>query len=361
MAKVSIIVPVYKVEQYLEKCVDSLREQTLSDIEIILVDDGSPDRCPEICDNYARIDKRIKVIHKQNGGLGLARNSGIEIATGEFIAFLDSDDYVDKEIYQCLYDHATKNNLDICYCDVINFDYKDNRVLYPRTKPATIYEGKDEVFLFSSYILAASKSDDSRVFYPNMSWNAIYKGVIIRNNEIRFKSERVYVSEDVLFHLESLIYFKKIGWFDAPLVYHYMSNANSLTNTIRPQKIQAALNMIKIVIDESRELYPNFSAMDEAAASYIIKLINDISISIASLILNPFKRFSFLKEFLIGAYNIVSEPISFIDGIHKSKTNVALNKWAYGKLIQSILYYNSSCLIKRIKLATKKILHINQN
>ena len=101
--KVSIIVPVYKVEQYLDSCVHSLLNQTLKDIEIILVDDGSPDKCPIICDLYAQKDTRVKVIHKTNEGLGMARNSGIEFATGEYITFCDSDDYVDLETYETVY------------------------------------------------------------------------------------------------------------------------------------------------------------------------------------------------------------------------------------------------------------------
>ena len=100
---VSIIVPIYNVEPYLDRCIQSLINQTLENIEIILVDDESPDNCPQMCDAYAKQDRRIKVIHKKNGGLGLARNSGLEIATGEFVAFVDSDDYVDIAMYQNLY------------------------------------------------------------------------------------------------------------------------------------------------------------------------------------------------------------------------------------------------------------------
>ena len=111
--KVSIIVPVYGVELYLDRCLQSLLRQTLKDIEIILVDDGSPDRCPQMCDVYALKDCRIKVIHKNNSGLGEARNSGLEIATGEYIAFVDSDDYVENNMYECLYDIATNEKCDI--------------------------------------------------------------------------------------------------------------------------------------------------------------------------------------------------------------------------------------------------------
>lgn len=101
-SKISIIVPVYKVEQYLERCVKSLINQTYKNIEIILVDDGSPDQCPKMCDDYASEDSRIKVIHKKNGGLSDARNAGLDAATGEFIAFVDSDDWVEIDFIETL-------------------------------------------------------------------------------------------------------------------------------------------------------------------------------------------------------------------------------------------------------------------
>ncbi len=98
MAKISVIVPVYKVEKYIHKCVDSILNQTFSEIEVILVDDGTPDRCGEICDMYAQQDSRVKVIHKENGGLSDARNAGMPYATGEYLIFIDSDDYIELDI-----------------------------------------------------------------------------------------------------------------------------------------------------------------------------------------------------------------------------------------------------------------------
>lgn len=111
--KISIIVPVYKVEQYLERCVNSLTNQTYKNIEIILVDDGSPDQCPQMCDGYAGEDSRIKVIHKKNGGLSDARNAGLDAATGEYIAFVDSDDWVEPDFIEQLYVNAKKEDADI--------------------------------------------------------------------------------------------------------------------------------------------------------------------------------------------------------------------------------------------------------
>ncbi len=126
MPLISIIVPVYKVEKYLAKCVDSIIVQTYENIEIILVDDGSPDKCPEICDKYAENDSRIKVLHKKNGGLSDARNEGIKIAKGEYIGFVDSDDYIHPQMYEKLYDAISDCDADVSICSCYRTDENDN-------------------------------------------------------------------------------------------------------------------------------------------------------------------------------------------------------------------------------------------
>ena len=127
LPKVSIIVPIYKVEKYLNRCIDSILNQTYKNIEVILVDDGSPDRCGAICDNYSKIDKRIKVIHKKNEGLAEARNAGIKIATGEYISFVDSDDFINKNMYKVLYENAIKYDADISMCQ-FKYIYPDDMI-----------------------------------------------------------------------------------------------------------------------------------------------------------------------------------------------------------------------------------------
>lgn len=111
--KISIIVPVYKAEPYLRKCIDSILNQTFKDFELILVDDGSPDRCGEICDEYALKDSRIKIIHKENSGRSSARNVGLDIAQGEYIGFVDSDDWIEPDMYEVLYSKAKIESADI--------------------------------------------------------------------------------------------------------------------------------------------------------------------------------------------------------------------------------------------------------
>ena len=117
-AKVSIIVPVYKVERYLDKCISSIVNQTYTNLEIILVDDGSPDQCPQMCDAWAEKDARIRVIHKKNGGLSDARNAGMAVATGELMTFVDSDDWITPDLYTHLYRRLTEDHSDISACGV---------------------------------------------------------------------------------------------------------------------------------------------------------------------------------------------------------------------------------------------------
>lgn len=121
MSTISVIVPVYKVEKYLPQCIDSILAQTYKDFELILIDDGSPDNCGKMCDEYAQRDARVRVIHQKNGGLSAARNAGIDMAKGEYIAFVDSDDYVSEEYLEKLYNCLVYNNADISICDKIEF------------------------------------------------------------------------------------------------------------------------------------------------------------------------------------------------------------------------------------------------
>lgn len=137
---ITVIIPCYKVEQYLPKCINSVLTQTYTNLEIILVDDGSPDNCGNICDNYAQKDSRIKVIHKTNGGLSDARNKGIDIAHGEYITFIDSDDYVSNDYIEVLYNLLKENNaqMSIClpYCisemneTIIRINNKNKKIIF---------------------------------------------------------------------------------------------------------------------------------------------------------------------------------------------------------------------------------------
>ncbi|MBC8578959.1 glycosyltransferase family 2 protein [Zhenhengia yiwuensis] len=183
MPKVSIIVPIYNVQQYLAKCIDSLLEQTLQEIEIILVDDGATDKSPEICDTYDLKDHRIKVIHKTNGGLSDARNMGIEVAQGEYIAFLDSDDWVEPNFYEYLYSLAKKEDADIAQCDYIEVYAEDIQIDFRQHIKETIHTGAEALGLLfgKEYVKTV------------VVWNKLYRRNLF--DEIRFPKGKVHEDE----------------------------------------------------------------------------------------------------------------------------------------------------------------------
>lgn len=232
--KVSIIVPIYNVEKYLDRCIQSLVNQTLNDIEIILVDDGSPDNCPQMCDEYAQKDNRIKVIHKQNAGLGYARNSGLDVAIGEYVAFVDSDDYVDTAMYETLYERANKTNADATFCgfntEVAKGVWHESR----EVEQDQLWEGND-VKEFMYNMIASGKGVRQERLYQMSVWHAIYKREIIANNKLAFPSEREVVSEDIPFQVDFLKNANKVLYLNMHF-YYYCLNGSSLTATFKKEK-----------------------------------------------------------------------------------------------------------------------------
>lgn len=240
MPKVSIIVPIYDVEKYLDRCMQTLLNQTLKDIEIILVDDGSPDRCPQMCDEYAKKDSRVKVVHKKNGGLGYARNSGLDVATGEYVAFVDSDDYTSVEAYEVLYNKAKDTDADIVYAGFImqNSDgTESNCFMLDHT-----WEGK-EITAFLQSMIFDTKPDIDTIWMS--VWNGLYKRDLIERNKIRFFSEREYLSEDILFHTMLIPLCKKIVCIPQTF-YHYCYNGTSLTHSsFNVRKIECNIRLFE--------------------------------------------------------------------------------------------------------------------
>ncbi len=241
---ISIIVPVYKVERYLSQCIDSIINQTYTNLEIILVDDGSPDNCGMICDEYARLDNRIKVIHKENGGLSSARNAGLDIATGEYIGFVDSDDYIDDLLVSETINIIKKENVDLVkfgyYKEGKHFKIKNNFVL-PTNKPidSTGEEVRNNIF----------KTDNLCT-----CWGNIYKANIAK--KIMFDNS-ISVGEDFLYVTNYLTKCNKIYISDKHY-YHYIINQNSLTHKFDMQKsIFKTSEAIKANIEVEKLIFGN--------------------------------------------------------------------------------------------------------
>lgn len=214
---ISIIVPVYKVEKYLEKCIDSIVRQNYSNIEVILVDDGSPDNCGEICESWMKKDNRIRVFHKKNGGLSDARNCGIEHSKGEYITFVDSDDYISEDYIMKLYYFLVENNADISVCntDIVFEDsnaneVKDANIMIKRYDPDSAFEN----MLYE-------------IDLTNSAWGKLYKRKLW--NGIRFPVNKLY--ED-MFVTYKLFYKAKNIIYVSEKLYHYLVRSDSILGTV---------------------------------------------------------------------------------------------------------------------------------
>lgn len=209
--QVSVIVPIYNIDSYVRRCIDSLLKQSMRDIEIILIDDGSIDRCGEICDEYAALDERIRVIHQTNRGLSDARNAGIDVANGEYIMFVDGDDWVEQEFCLIPYSVAT------CYdSDLVIFQYTHNSII----------EKKE---LLEGLILQLSKDQAVRYIFQNhgaMAWNKLYRRSLLEN--IRFKSGRFY--EDGPFVIDIIQKMKQVFLVEK-ILYHACYRKDSITHS----------------------------------------------------------------------------------------------------------------------------------
>lgn len=229
---ISVIVPVYNVEKYLERCIDSLLSQTYKNLEIILVDDGSTDNSGQICDKYGECDKRIVVIHKENGGLSSARNEGINCSNGEYIGFIDSDDWVDERMYEVLLCNLIKYDADISDIDSITIDHYETIVNKP--EKIAVKDGQDmlrDYFILDKYSVCRK----------------LYKREVIGN--VRFPVGKI--NEDICTNFRFLKNAKRLVK-SSLIMYYYFSNPNSITGTVFKEKDFDLLDACSELIEETK-------------------------------------------------------------------------------------------------------------
>lgn len=219
---ISVIVPIYNVEKYIRKCVDSILKQTYKNIEVILVDDGSNDECGKIIDEYKKMNGRIRVIHKENGGLSDARNCGMKYSTGKFLLFIDSDDWIDSEMVKKLYDNIKKYNADISICEFIEEDEEGKELSKKK------YDEK--ILLFSSK--EAIKDLIIQKNITNHAWNKLYKKEVFDNTEY----PKGQLMEDVSTTYKLIENSKQIVYQNIAL-YHYIQRNKSILGNITPKRI----------------------------------------------------------------------------------------------------------------------------
>ncbi len=246
--KVSVIIPVYKAEAYLQRCVASVTAQTLKEIEIILIEDGSPDASGEICDRLAAQDNRIHVLHKQNEGAGMARNSGLELATGKYIGFVDADDYAEPTMFENLYTAAERHGAQVamsgmCFVDGNMFSQAGDRIEKSSFYEETVFEGEGvcELMLGVAGALPHEK-DDSR--YGMSVCTNLYRADFVRQNGLRFLSERDILSEDALFSVDCLCAAQKAVGVPGAL-YCYCRNGESVSKSYNPKRLEKSAVFLK--------------------------------------------------------------------------------------------------------------------
>lgn len=316
--KVSIIVPVYNVEKYLQSCMDSLVNQTLEDIEIICVNDGSTDNSLEILESYAKKDSRIKVFTIENSGNSIARNYGIKIAKGKYVGFVDSDDYINETMFEKLYNSCEQNDLDLAICKISLFDDKtgevNNNLSYYNL---SIFKGFDkEVF----------SADDTTSFTCNIvvnAYNKLYRRSLLEDNSIEFPPHLIF--EDEVFFIKTYLHAKRISVVNEFLYYYRLNREGSITYL---EKENDYVDMVYIYQKE-REIFKEVNKYSE----YKILLANRMLF----LILARFTQTSpaYKKHF----YEVLKQDLIEVMADEEIKNNLSFNvKNRVLKIIESENY-----------------------
>ena len=228
MAEVSIIVPVYQVEKYIRQCVDSILAQTFTDFELILVDDGSKDQSGHICDEYAKKDQRVKVIHQKNSGAATARNSGMDKATGSYFTFIDGDDYIAPTMLECLHKTIVDEDADIAACNYLYFFEDDEKKNFSTNHPLEVLSGA-EIFY--------DRKNDRNYGFWTVVWNKLYKSEIFK--QVKFRHGKYYEDE----FWANDIYQMDIRIVTIPkCLYYYRQHDNS---TMRIKNIRKNFDVIE--------------------------------------------------------------------------------------------------------------------
>lgn len=251
---ISVIVPIYMIDRYVGICIESLLNQTYRNLEIILVDDGSKDRCPEICDLYALKDSRIKVIHKENGGLVSARKAGVIAATGKYIGFVDGDDWVGAGFYQSLYNAISQNDCDVAIAGFCRDLFDKSQSIY-NTVPSGYYEGETLKQVFKEMI---SYGDFYRHGLSTYHWNKLFKREVVLKHQLEI-SDDVSIGEDAVVVYATLLDCKRICITDN-CAYHYRQREDSMLKS----SVDFEKEMVRV-----RSLYQNLSdAISSHSAEY---------------------------------------------------------------------------------------------
>lgn len=279
---VTVVLPIYNVAQYLDRCINSVVNQTYSNLEIILVDDGSPDRCPEICEAWAKRDSRIKVIHKQNAGLGMARNTGIEHATGDYICFFDSDDYIALDTIEKCCRLAEKEKADIVtfgFCKVYA-NGQTGACTVPHTQKQ-IFSGKEVQERFLPDLIGPDPRTGRKTNLWMSACASLYSMELLRSTGWRFVSEREIISEDVYSLLALYKNVSRVAVLPEAL-YFYRENGASLTHTYRADRHTKNNRFHQACVQLCQELDYAQEIIDRLLYQYVSNVIGSMKLIVLS-------------------------------------------------------------------------------
>ena len=285
MDLVSVIIPVYNVEKYLGRCVDSVLGQSYSNLEIILVDDGSPDKSGAMCDDYKLKDSRIKVIHKENGGLGFARNSGLDIATGRYVTFIDSDDWISKEHIKNLYETALQCNADVVIGTHTSVNTDGAETPQRLLLKEGVYEGEsitDEVVL---PLIGADADFPNDIQITSSACMNLYSMDVINKYNLRFISEKYAVAEDLYFNIDFFSASQRIVALNETGYYYFENNA-SISRKYSPKRFERTLNFYQKVNEQIETYNLKDKVSFRADRSFLMK----IRVAIRHIVMSDLKR-----------------------------------------------------------------------
>ncbi|WP_410984906.1 glycosyltransferase [Bacillus cereus] len=249
--KVSIIIPVYNVENLLGRCLNSLMSQTLEDIEIIMINDGSTDRSAEILNEYAKKDKRIIVIEKENGGVSSARNKGIQIASGEYIGFVDPDDWIDVEMYDTMYKEAVQSGADIVMCTYIRefgSHSKEKKFNLPQKVCYKGEEIKENVMRRLIGPINEEMGNPEFLDAWGTVWSKLYRSAVIKENAIQFVDlSYIGTNEDSLFNIQAFYYIDNFVFLNEPFYHYWKTNVASVTSNYKSELMNQWFNLYDII------------------------------------------------------------------------------------------------------------------
>ena len=296
MKLISVIVPVYNVEKYLTRCVQSIINQTYTNLEIILVDDGSPDSSPEMCDEFAKKDSRIKVIHKENAGLGHARNDGLKIATGEYVTFIDSDDWISLEHIEKLYNAIAKYDADISLGNHIRVSTTGATSSRKMPLSEGCYEGEDIINKLMIPLIGNDVDAVSDISINSSVSMNLYKTDFISKNNICFVSERFAVAEDFYFNIDCFHYASKVVYTKED-GYYYFQNLQSICQKYNPKRFERTLNYYDLVSQRIK----SYGLSDKVGFRMQRSFLMKVRVAIRHIVLSDLSRkekFRQLKEIL---------------------------------------------------------------